>query len=59
MVEPIDIAPSTVEHCEARAVASAWELMVAVGWEQMADCAALGVTCQSITHGREVWYLGE
>ncbi len=46
MVDPMDIAPLTVEHCEARAVASAWELMVAVAWEQMEDCAALERTCQ-------------
>ena len=31
MVEPMDTAPLTVEHCDASAVASAWELMVAVG----------------------------
>jgi len=48
MVEPMDISPSTVEHCEARAVASAWELIVAVDWEQMEVCAALETNCQSI-----------
>ena len=54
MVEPMDMAPLTVEHCEARAVASAWELMVAVGWEQMEDWAALHVQSQSILCGRVV-----
>jgi len=51
MVEPMDISPSTVEHCEARAVASAWELIVAVDWEQMEVCAALETNCQSIFSG--------
>jgi hypothetical protein len=56
-VELMDIAPLTVEHCEARAVASAWELMVAVGWEQREDCAALEIKCQSIFHSRRVYMI--
>jgi len=45
MVDPMDISPLTVEHDEARAVASAWEFMVAVAWEQMDDCAGLEIKC--------------
>jgi hypothetical protein len=54
MVDPMDISPLTVEHDEARAVASAWEFMVAVAWEQMDDCAGLEIKCQSLFHSRRV-----
>jgi hypothetical protein len=56
MVEPMDMSPSTVEHCEARAVASAWLLMVAVDWEQreVDDCAASETKRQPIFRGGRV-----
>lgn len=59
IVEPMDISPSTVEHCEARLVASAGELMVTVDWEQREeDCAALETKCQSIFDGERIWDYG-
>lgn len=58
-VEPMDISPSTVEHCEARAVASAWELMVTVALEQREDCAALETNCQSMFRGGRVSHYRE